>query len=65
MVNIVGGEAASANSVLRALVDEAGLSNAALSRSLQAGSPHLRELDERIMSFLGRSSAQRDEGFIS
>lgn len=31
----------------------------------RAGSPHLRDLDERITTFLGRSSAQRDEGFAT
>ena len=32
---------------------------------LRASSSHLRELDERIMNFLGRSSSRRDEGFTS
>lgn len=34
-------------------------------RPLRAGSPHLRDLDERIMNFVGRISARRDEDFTS
>jgi hypothetical protein len=32
-------------------------------RPLRASSSHLRELDERITNFLGRSSSRRDGGF--
>ena len=34
-------------------------------RPLRASSSHLRELDERITNFLGRSCSRRDEGFTS
>jgi hypothetical protein len=34
-------------------------------RALRAGSPHLRDLDERITNILGRSSTRRDEDFTS